>query len=127
MVSPVDFEKLALQPIEHLGIVAGLIQKYNLVNLLDNKLPVSKEKGSIVTHGQRVAAMIINGLGFTAKPLYLSPDFFENKPVSRLIGEVIEAKHLNDDALIVYALDPSTTCPKALSMFAGSDFRMTVI
>jgi hypothetical protein len=37
-----------------------------------------------------VAAMIINGLGFTAKPLYLSPDFFESKPVSRLIGVAVQ-------------------------------------
>ncbi len=67
--------------------------------MLDKQLPVSQEKGSIVSHGQRVAAMIINGLGFTAKPLYLSPDFFESKPVSRLIGEGVKAEHLNDDAL----------------------------
>jgi transposase len=99
MAVRVDFEKLELQPMDHLGLVAGLIQKYHLVKLLDKKLPVSKEKGSLVSHGQRVAAMIINGLGFTAKPLYLSPDFFESKPVSRLIGDGIEAEHLNDDAL----------------------------
>lgn len=99
MAARVDFEKLELQPIDHLGLVAGLIQKYDLVKLLDKQLPVSREKGSIVSHGQRVAAMIINGLGFTAKPLYLSPDFFESKPVSRLIGEGVEAEHLNDDAL----------------------------
>jgi len=99
MAATVDLEKLSLQPIDHHGLVAGLIKKYNLVNLIDKKLPLSKEKGNIVTHGQRVAAMIINGLGFSANPLYLSPEFFENKPVDRLIGEGIEAAHLNDDAL----------------------------
>lgn len=99
MAARVDFEKLELQPIDHLGLVAGLIQKYDLVKLLNKQLPVSREKGSMVSHGQRVAAMIINGLGFTAKPLYLSPDFFESKPVSRLVGEGVEAEHLNDDAL----------------------------
>ncbi|MCP3673134.1 MAG: IS1634 family transposase [Gammaproteobacteria bacterium] len=99
MAAQVDFEKLELQPIDHLGLVAGLIKRYDLVRLIDQHLPVSREKGSIVSHGQRVAAMIINGLGFTAKPLYLSPKFFESKPVSRLLGNGIEAKHLNDDAL----------------------------
>ena len=99
MAARVDFEKLKLQPFDHLGLVAGLIQKFEMVKLLDKHLPVSKEKGSIVSHGQRVAAMVINGLGFTAKPLYLSPLFFENKPVSRLIGEGVKAEHLNDDAL----------------------------
>ena len=43
--------------------------------------------------------MIINGLGFTANPLYLSPEFFEGKALSRLIGQGIEAEHLNDDTL----------------------------
>ena len=41
--------------------------------------------------------MIINGLGFTQNPIYLSPTFFEGKDVSALIGEGIEAQHLNDD------------------------------
>lgn len=99
MAALVDFEKLKFQPFDHLGIVAGLIQKYKLVERLDKQLPVSQEKGSVVSHGQRVAAMIINGLGFTANPLYLSPHFFKDKPVSRLIGEGIEAEFLNDDAL----------------------------
>ena len=99
MAARVDFEKLELQPIDHLGLVAGLIKKYDLVKFLDKQLPVSRDKGSLVSHGQRVAAMIINDLRFTAKPLYLSPDFFESKPVSRLIGEGVEAENLNDDAL----------------------------
>jgi hypothetical protein len=42
--------------------------------------------------------MIINGLGFTQNPIYLSPTFFEGKDVCALIGEGIEAQHLNDDA-----------------------------
>ncbi len=99
MAARVDFDKLELQPFDHHGLVAALIQKFDLINLLDKHLPVSKEKGSVVTHGQRIAAMVVNGLGFTANPLYLSPQFFENKPVSRLIGEGVGAVHLNDDAL----------------------------
>jgi transposase len=50
MAAPADFEKLELQPIEHLGLVAGLIQKYDLVKLLDKQLPVSKEKGIKAEH-----------------------------------------------------------------------------
>ena len=99
MAATVNLEKLDIQPLDHHGLVAGIIEQCGLVKLIDKHLALSKEKGSIVTHGQRVAAMIINGLGFTANPLYLSPDFFEGKAVSRLIGEGIEAEHLNDDAL----------------------------
>ncbi len=99
MAATVDLEKLDFQPLDHFGLVASIIDKCGLVKQLDKHLPVSKEKGAIVTHGQRIKAMIINGLGFTANPLYLSPDFFKGKAISRLIGEGIEAEHLNDDAL----------------------------
>ena len=43
--------------------------------------------------------MILNGLGFHRSTLNMSPDFFEDKPLERLIWPGIEAKHLNDDAL----------------------------
>ncbi len=43
--------------------------------------------------------MILNGLGFTHRALYLTPLFFRDKPVDRLIDEGIEAEHLNDDVL----------------------------
>jgi len=44
MAASVDFEQLKLQPIDHLGLVAGLIKRYDLVKLLDKHLPISQEK-----------------------------------------------------------------------------------
>ena len=52
-----------------------------------------------VTIGQAVVAMIINGLGFTGQTLYMFPDFYEDKPIYQLIGEGIQAEHLNDKIL----------------------------
>jgi hypothetical protein len=43
--------------------------------------------------------MLLNGLGFTGRTLHMYSEFFDDKPVSRLIGEGIEASHTNDDAL----------------------------
>lgn len=43
--------------------------------------------------------MILNGLGFLSAPLYLVSEFFSSKPVSHLLGEGIEARHLNDDRI----------------------------
>jgi hypothetical protein len=43
--------------------------------------------------------MVLNGLGFANRALYLTPNFFRDKPVERLIGEGIGAEHLNDDVL----------------------------
>ena len=52
-----------------------------------------------LSHGDAVVSMILNGLGFTGMPLYMTPHYFEDKPVELLIGEGIEARHINDVAL----------------------------
>ena len=43
--------------------------------------------------------MILNGLGVVNRALYLTPHFFEGKPLERLLGPGIQAEHLNDDVL----------------------------
>ena len=53
--------------------------------------------------------MIINGLGFTQNPIYLSPIFFETKDVSALIGEGIEAQYLNDDVRYLSSINRLST------------------
>jgi len=40
--------------------------------------------------------MIINGLGFTGTPLYMTPQYFEDKPIAQLLGkEIISTIELN--------------------------------
>lgn len=85
------------QALDHLGLVASVISRLQLVEKIDARIPVSKEKGAKVTMGQRVAAMILNGLGFTDDRLYLFPDFLKNKPVERLLGPGLKASDFNDD------------------------------
>lgn len=41
--------------------------------------------------------MILNGLGWVNRALYLMPHFFKDKPVERLLGAEITAEQLNDD------------------------------
>ena len=43
--------------------------------------------------------MILNGLGFSNRRLYLVPQFFEHKPIEHLLGPGIKAEDLNDDCL----------------------------
>jgi hypothetical protein len=52
-----------------------------------------------VSYGQIFTVMLLNGLGFTGQTLHMYSEFFDDKPVSRLIGEGIDASHINDDAL----------------------------
>ena len=85
--------------IDHHGLVAATIDRLGLIKKIDKLLPVSKKKGAKTTHGQRIAAMILNGLGFVDQRLYMFPEFLENKPVERLLGRGIKAEDFNDDVL----------------------------
>ena len=70
-----------------------------------------------VSLGQAVKGMILNGLGFANRALYLTPQFFSDKPVEQLVGEGITAEHLNDDVLgraldAIYDYDPNILYPQ---------------
>lgn len=91
-------EQFSSAHLGHLGLVADKIDSLNLVDLIDRRLPISDAHGAKVSHGERVAAMIMNGLGFIDNRLYLFPDFLSDKPLERLFNRPVEAKWFNDDA-----------------------------
>jgi transposase len=100
--------------LDHLGIVAGICQEMGLAAWLDALAPRQQR---VVSYGTATVAMILNGLGFSNRQLYLVPQFFENKPVEHLLGAGISADMLNDDCLgrtldWLYAQDVTT-------LFAG--------
>ena len=82
--------------LDHLGIVAGVCQEAGIAEWLDKQVGESRRSVSI---GKATVAMILNGLGFSNRQLYLVPQYFENKPVEHLLGEGITADMLNDDCL----------------------------
>lgn len=88
---------LKVENLDHLGLIAGVIDELGLVELLDELFPPHRD--NYITTGQVVKAMILNCLGFLSAPLYLFGQFFESKPVAHLLGAGIEAKHLNDDRI----------------------------
>ena len=83
--------------LSHLGLVAGAYDSLGICDVIDPAIP--KTRPSILSHGAVVKAMILNGLGFVERRLYLFPEFFTDIPTSRLLGTGITPKHLNDDAL----------------------------
>lgn len=85
--------------IGHLGLVASKIHEMELISFIDSRLPISMENGAKVSMGERVAAMILNGLGFIDSRLYLFPEFLSDKPVARLFGRELKVEWFNDDAL----------------------------
>jgi transposase len=49
--------------------------------------------------GTATVALVLNGLGFSNRQLYLVPQFFADKPVEHLLEPGIAAEDLNDDCL----------------------------
>lgn len=83
--------------LNHLGIVASICKDLKIANIIDTLIPSDPQQK--VTTGQSVIAMIINGLGFSNRSLYLFPQFFEKKPVNLLIAKEITPYSLNDDTI----------------------------
>jgi transposase len=82
--------------LDHLGIVAGVCREAGIAQWLDER---AGDQRRTVSVGTATVAMILNGLGFNNRQLYLVPQYFENKPVEHLLGEGITADMLNDDCL----------------------------
>jgi len=82
--------------LDHLGIVAGTCQQFRLAERIDALLPAPDR---LVSHGEAAVAMVLNALGFVSRPLYLTPEFFRNKPIDLLIRPGLTPDQLNDDAL----------------------------
>jgi transposase len=86
------------QIFDHLGLVAGMFAELGMGDVIDRATQQNPEM-QIVTTGNAVQAMGLNGLGFVNQQLSLVPHFFHNKPTSRLLAPAIEAKHRNDETL----------------------------
>ncbi|MUG96063.1 DUF4277 domain-containing protein [Scytonema sp. UIC 10036] len=66
-----NIEEMSIQNIDHLGIVAGIVDTIGLVEIINDLL--GKEEDEKVSAGHVVKAMILNGLGFVSQPLYMFP------------------------------------------------------
>ena len=62
MLTEIEIE---IKTINHLGIVAGIIDELDIVNIINQELGRDEQ--------EIVKAIILNGLGFVSQPLYLFP------------------------------------------------------
>jgi transposase len=84
--------------LDHLGLVSGMIDELDLVSGINTFLQTDGIERD-VSLGLLCKALILNGLGFTQRTLYMVPSFFEDKPIELLLGEGIAASQLNDTVL----------------------------
>ena len=90
-------EEYSSKDLDHLGIVSAMCDEIDLVNTIDCIIP--PDPRAVLTTGECVKLMVINGLGFTSRPLYLEAQFYEGKPVERLLGRQCESAEISDDRL----------------------------
>jgi transposase len=89
--------ELIVQNLDHLGIVAGLVDELEIVEQINQHL--GEDPREQISPGVAVKAMILNGLGLVSAPLYLFEQFFVGKATEHLLGEGVLAEHLNDHRL----------------------------
>ena len=87
-------ESIRVERLDHLGIVAGVIKDLGIISMIDARIPPAAGKEEIST-GEAIAGMVLNGLGFSDRPMSLTPQFFENKPLEILIRPGVSAAHFN--------------------------------
>src|SRR3989442_8067564 len=79
--------------LDHLGIIAGVIKDVGIIEMIDAHIVPDDQEA--ITTGEAVAGMILNGLGFSDRPMSLTPQFFANKPVALLLRDGVSAEHFN--------------------------------
>src|SRR4029434_7821761 len=123
-------EQVRVERLDHLGLIASVIKDLGLIDMIDRRLVPDEQE--MITPGEAVAAMILNGLGFANRPLSLTPQFFANKPLDLLFREGICAEMFNRfqlgrtlDAVHAYGCDLLFS-ELALAVCAqeGIDFRL---
>jgi len=84
-----------IKRLDHLGIVAGVIKDLGLIEAIDKRLQKDTQNQENITPGEAIAGMIINGLGFSDRPLSLTPQFFETKALELLFRPGVLASDFN--------------------------------
>jgi transposase len=84
---------VTVERLDHLGLIAEVIKDLDLIGMIDARLVPDKQE--VLTPGEAVAGMILNGLGFSNRPLSLTPQFFANKPLDLLFREGVHAELFN--------------------------------
>lgn len=82
-----------VERLDHLGIVAGVIYDLGIIEMIDSRIePDEREE---ISTGEAIAGMILNSLGFSNRPMSLTPQFFENKPMALLFRDGVSADSFN--------------------------------
>ncbi len=88
---------IEVQNLNHLGIIAGIIDEIGIVEIINEKLGIKAQEK--LNSGLIVKGILLNAMGFVSRPLYLFPQFFNDKATEHLFGEGIYSEYFNDDKI----------------------------
>jgi transposase len=102
--------KIITKNIDHLGIVSAICDVIGLVEEIDKIIGVSPLQK--VTTGEAVKMMVLNALGFVSRPLYMYPEYIENKSMCQFFRPELVPEDFNDDTIgraldRIYEHDPT--------------------
>ena len=86
-------EQVRVERLDHLGLLASVIKDLGLIDMINARLVPDEQE--VITPGEAIAGMILNGLGFANRPVSLTPQFFANKPLDLLFREGLCAAMFN--------------------------------
>ena len=84
---------IRVERLDHLGVIASVIKDIGLIHMINARLVPNAQE--VITPGEAVAGMILNGLGFANRPLSLTPQFFASKPLDLLFRAGMSAEMFN--------------------------------
>jgi len=90
--------KLSSQNIDNLGLVAGMCDEIGISAMIDQACE-NPAKNKNLSFGHCVKCMILNGLGFVGRTLYLYSEYFEDKPIDHFLGISIKPEQIDDNVL----------------------------
>jgi transposase len=96
-------EEIKTLSMDHHGLVAAVCKDLGIAEKINFRIGKQDER-RVVSTGKAVVAMILNGLGFTNRRLYLTNQFFATKPTEILLDDPIKASDITDYTL-GHALD----------------------
>ncbi len=88
---------IEVRNLNHLGIIAGIIDEIGIVEIINEQLGIKAQEK--LNSGLIVKSVILNAMGFVSRPLYLFPQFFNDKATEHLFGEGIRPGDFNDDKI----------------------------
>jgi transposase len=83
--------------LDHLGLVAGVFDELGISEVIDEAIP--KNRDHKLPHSAIIKGLILNGLGFVERRLYIFPSYFENLALERLFSAGVVPEDFNEDAV----------------------------